>query len=310
MLNSQTLDVAIGLSLVFLTLSVIVSAINETLSMIWKTRFTTLQASMDSLLGSKMAQAVINHPAVPAAPSAGGKQPSYIEPSYFTVALLDEVTKAAPAGATNVDAVKAALSNPAALGMADDAAKALISFANHSGGDYGRFVANVSGWFDAYMDRVSGEYKRRAHGVAVIIALVVVVILDVDTVKTFRQLSTQPAYAAALAAKADAVIKQAQVDVGSSNATLGSAVDQINGEIAQIPVPLGWHSDDRAAFKDFRLAWLKILGLLITALAASLGAPFWFDALGKLSNMRSSGTKPDPSAPQPPTSAPPPAPVR
>jgi len=93
MLNSQTLDVAIGLSLVFLTLSVIVSSINETLAMLFKTRFTTLRDALDSLLGSKMAQSVINNPAVPAAPNGGAKQPAYIEPSYFAVALLDEVAK-------------------------------------------------------------------------------------------------------------------------------------------------------------------------------------------------------------------------
>lgn len=37
----------------------------------------------------------------------------------------------------------------------------------------------------------------------------------------------------------------------------------------------------------------KWLGFLITALAVSLGAPFWFDLLNKFINLRVSGTKPD-----------------
>jgi hypothetical protein len=33
----------------------------------------------------------------------------------------------------------------------------------------------------------------------------------------------------------------------------------------------------------------KILGLLVTGFALSLGAPFWFDLLGKVSNLRGAG---------------------
>jgi hypothetical protein len=37
----------------------------------------------------------------------------------------------------------------------------------------------------------------------------------------------------------------------------------------------------------------RVLGWLFTALAASLGAQFWFDVLGKVVNLRMSGKKPD-----------------
>jgi hypothetical protein len=40
---------------------------------------------------------------------------------------------------------------------------------------------------------------------------------------------------------------------------------------------------------------LKILGLLITIVAVSLGAPFWFDLLKCLINVRMAGEKPDDS---------------
>jgi hypothetical protein len=36
----------------------------------------------------------------------------------------------------------------------------------------------------------------------------------------------------------------------------------------------------------------KLLGLLLTALAISQGAPFWFDLLSKVSNQRGSGPAP------------------
>lgn len=41
--------------------------------------------------------------------------------------------------------------------------------------------------------------------------------------------------------------------------------------------------------------WLSrhLLGLLLTSLAASLGAPFWFDVLNRFVNLRNTGKKPD-----------------
>ena len=38
--------------------------------------------------------------------------------------------------------------------------------------------------------------------------------------------------------------------------------------------------------------FIKLIGWIITILAISLGAPFWFDILNKVASIRSSGTKP------------------
>jgi hypothetical protein len=44
----------------------------------------------------------------------------------------------------------------------------------------------------------------------------------------------------------------------------------------------------------FRSGWLRLLGLLLTAIALSLGAPFWFDMLAKIVAIRGSGVNPTP----------------
>ena len=41
----------------------------------------------------------------------------------------------------------------------------------------------------------------------------------------------------------------------------------------------------------------KLLGLLFTAAAVSLGAPFWFDFLGRIVNLRLTGQPPQPPDP-------------
>ena len=42
-------------------------------------------------------------------------------------------------------------------------------------------------------------------------------------------------------------------------------------------------------------ALLALLGMALSVLAASFGAPFWFDVLTRASNLRNTGRKPDPS---------------
>jgi hypothetical protein len=290
MLNSATLDVVIGLAIVFLIMSTIVSSINELISAALKLRATSLRSALDSLLGPGLADKVIEHPTVPAAPSTGPKQPSYIEPTYFAVALLDVVGgNAANPNAPMQERIKAALDSV----DHGPTKKMLASFVNHSGGDYGTLVSSVAGWFDAYMDRVGGTYKRRSQTLALVVAVLVVGILDVDALKIYKHLSAQPAFAASLAAKADTYIAQARTQIGAEKAgdTLGQQTSTINAEIGSLPVAIGWHPD------DLKSPFEKIIGLIITIIAASLGAPFWFDALSKLSNLRSSGTKPDPTPP-------------
>ena len=63
------------------------------------------------------------------------------------------------------------------------------------------------------------------------------------------------------------------------------------------PPPLGWN--DKTMPKNTAASWLaKIVGLVLTGFALSLGAPFWFDLLGKFMNLRGAGPKP-PRTPEP-----------
>jgi hypothetical protein len=66
-------------------------------------------------------------------------------------------------------------------------------------------------------------------------------------------------------------------------------------EIGTFPIPLGWGPDSFAFLKQPKWGWeilSKIVGWAITAVAIFLGAPFWFDLLSKVVNLRGSGTKP------------------
>ena len=81
---------------------------------------------------------------------------------------------------------------------------------------------------------------------------------------------------------------------GGANKPIKDVVDAIS--TASLPIGL-----TEVPKRD---QWLTIaLGWLITALAVSLGAPFWFDLLNKFVNIRASGKAPE-EEPKPPKEVP------
>jgi hypothetical protein len=60
-------------------------------------------------------------------------------------------------------------------------------------------------------------------------------------------------------------------------------------DVKYLGLPLGWSKDTSPDNWENGLG--KIGGLLLTAFAVMLGAPFWFDALGKLATTVQSSTK-------------------
>ncbi|MFL5382220.1 MAG: hypothetical protein ACJ8GN_06865 [Longimicrobiaceae bacterium] len=64
---------------------------------------------------------------------------------------------------------------------------------------------------------------------------------------------------------------------------IGVATQGTNGKLSPVWLPWEWKT----------AIWPKLLGLLLTAIAVSLGAPFWFDLLNKVVNIRAAGRAPD-----------------
>ena len=75
--------------------------------------------------------------------------------------------------------------------------------------------------------------------------------------------------------------------------SLSSGQKVVNGVAAvkQLGLPLGWSKDTSP--KNWEDSFGKAGGLLLTAFAIMLGAPFWFDTLSKLAQRRGAGKSPD-----------------
>ena len=317
MLNYPAVDVAIGLIFVFFILALICSGINEAIASSLRWRAQDLERGLWELLrdpqkaeheATVALEALKKHPLI--APmlypqnKVKGKPrqiqtkdgrlkttsktdfPSYLPSRTFASALLglDQVvviTKGVDVrtGMRKLgDSIEAIPSKPV-----QDALKALLTSAQ---GDAVYFRHSVEQWYDDQMERVSGWYRRRIQKVLWILAFAVVIALNADTLQIAKRLWVDPTQRAA-------IVSQAQKTTGGEN-----PADQLGS----LPIPLGWHlaseRHDPQGFPFYEqpsMAWsllAKLIGLTLTAVAISFGAPFWFDTLSKLARLRNSGAPP------------------
>jgi hypothetical protein len=73
-------------------------------------------------------------------------------------------------------------------------------------------------------------------------------------------------------------------DVQTAAKNVAAAID----EVGISSLPIGWHESDP---QDFDAWFWRVVGWLITTLAVSLGAGFWFDALGNALGLRKTGPR-------------------
>ena len=170
-------------------------------------------------------------------------------------------------------------------------------------------------YYDEIMDRCTDWYKRSVHISLIAIGMVLAVAFDADTFKIFNSLTANPEARQELMTLAESFVANNKMQAytvapADSNATdsskmarvtdLRSLVDSILvNEIQKVPAPLGlgWSPTYKEQLKEtgrseVKFFFIKLFGWFITALAVSLGAPFWFDLLQKVINIRNAGVRP------------------
>jgi hypothetical protein len=338
------LDLAIGLSFIYLLLSLLASTVQEVISGLFALRATTLEQGLRNMLepsrrdakseaGSgasqqeKQAEAdaesskktlvdeLYAHPLINALykeswwplPRRGrsnlwkdGRLPSYISPRSFALTLVDTLAPNALAPNHKEEPLKShdALAavrmgiDKTSLPIPEGTKRALFALIDNARGDIDAFRQGLEAWFDDAMARVSGWYKRKAQLILCGIALVVTVALNANTLTMAERLWKDPAVRTAVVQQASgsAVSGEAQ---GATPEDLKKAADNVDG-VAKLGVPVGWSgSSTDPRHVDFIHPWYNwvaiVGGWFLTLAAVSLGAPFWFDTLSRLSRLRNSG---------------------
>ena len=179
-----------------------------------------------------------------------------------------------------------------------DVKRALLALIQNAGNDLSVAQKNIENWFDDTMDRVTGWYKRRTQVWTVLIALCLTVASNANTLRIVRIIREDAVVRAQLIEGAKNRVSAEQenpsVDVRYENPNEPMKPTRIapvtKKEKALLESVLGW-SGDEAQDKNL---WLhRLLGWFLTIVAVSLGAPFWFDTLNKLINVRNAGRKPE-----------------
>jgi len=299
--NSTILDVAIGLVFVYLLLAIISSAIQEWFARVLKTRATMLEKGITQLLdGQSVTTAVATatgtdptstksfvdlfykHPMM-GGMGKGSEHPSYLPARTFASIVMDLVTHAKEGVIAFEDLEQGIKDLPDG-----DVRKALLALIQNCDKNLHSAQTRIESWFDDSMDRVSGWFKRRSQVVILAVAFGLTIFANADTIHIVRQLSIDPVLR-------NAVVEQAKVDSQKANAGVISPFSNEDKQL--LGQMLGWQNVHPT--KDLMEWFLRIFGWTLTAFAVSLGAPFWFDILNKVMNLRSAGKSPTEKAKSP-----------
>jgi hypothetical protein len=333
---SGVLEAIIGLVFIYFLVSVLCSGLNEAIAQETGRRGRFLREGLINIVRDRwLFLRLINHPLVssmyrdvPGKP----RTPSYIPPSSLVNALLDIIVlkarqidpaRAATAGQMlTFDEVRAAAFTCKQGGF--QVADAILPLLDAAQGNLDVARKNLEAWYTGGMDRVSGWYKLHTRRVLLVVGLLVAVIFNVDTLSIVTQLSRSAELRKSLADAATQVVEtkrfngvELQVNEGDIKIAQDDLKKFASGIIAYekqglpighsclSPAEVGTDSRLRAVigrcWLNLRATaagdWLvKILGWLVTGLAVSLGAPFWFDLLNRLVDLRGAGRRPDPTA--------------
>jgi hypothetical protein len=286
--SSQVLEVSVGLIFIYLVVSTVCSGIKELIARALNMRATTLENAIRNLLadpqGSITSKLLQNH--LIAGTVDAGAKPAYISSRNFALSLFDLIAPAKAGQPRTVQDLKNGIGN-----LPDSrVSQALLGLLDSAQQDVDLARLRVENWYDDAMERVSGAYKRRAQVWIAVLGLGLCVGLNVDSLMIIRELWNDEALRTAVAAEAQ---KQAETPQAMDKCKDKDLLNCVTASIrsANMP-PIGWAGDGVRALPESS-GWLwKALGILISSVAVAMGAPFWFDLLNKVVNLRLTGTPP------------------
>lgn len=341
-MNMPVVEVAIGLALVYLMMAILCSGALEVISGFFDLRGEMLWKGVESMLGGRgagdgaisriagLARAMrsnfVSGAPSPQAPQAGGqvlqlsralvahpvvdslrngkRAPSYMPAQAFAAALVDTLGQSYREGhrlyADFSATVRAIPDGPLR--------RNLELILQETGGDAAQVKLAIEKWYDQVMQRVSGWYKRQAQWLLLALAVLASVSLNVDSIELAKRMWRDPMLrAVAVKSAENAVAAKSPESAVAAKKRMEVAKQEIDA-LGAGGMPIGWPApwmEESVKGQDFWAGVLSsIVGWLITALAVSLGAPYWYELLMKLLPLaRSSGGKPSQTEPQAPKPA-------
>ncbi|KQV76810.1 hypothetical protein ASC61_18405 [Aeromicrobium sp. Root344] len=279
MFGSQALETAIGLALLFFVLATAASAIAEAISRKLQKRSTDLEKAIMVMLetGDLTAETrgVTPREVQSLLQTAAGKaSATYLSAKAFADAATQLVSKG-----QNIGFLRERMD-----GLARETRADLVGV-----------KAGLENWFDEAMSQAQAQYKKWAAAILFSIGLVLSVSLNASTLNVAHDLWSGVVVR-------EAVVEAAGNAQESADAcSKGTDIEQASCAVENVSssqLPLGWRDAQRDGAwnngtDDAIFWWLShVVGWLLTACLIMLGAPFWFDLVGRLVNLRAGGRRP------------------
>lgn len=309
MSSSAIFDLAVGIVFVFLLTSLICSQISDKISLWLRWRAKDLEAGLRSFvvgenhkdLVAKLYDNELIKSLVPQDRAFTqflkktplrrlvypGANPFGIPAKTFVLAMLDSVLP----GAQGKDTVDQMLDRVATLPDDSPLKSSLTSILKTANDNLDTARKNIEDWYDATMYRTTVIYQRNMWGLSLLLGLIIAIFLNVDTIAVGTNLWHDSALRTAVASVAaqyavDGKPEEANAKINSLNLPIGW---QVAAAPAGAPAifgraiaPIDWTTRPPELPVGFWAYVSKLVGWLITAIAAAQGAPFWFDLLRKL----------------------------
>jgi hypothetical protein len=205
-MQSIYLDTAISVVLVLLLFSVLTYAVQEWWAAVRQLRGKMLEFAIYEALNDKLNKSfgvlLYEHPQIDLLKMTQDSLPSYMPSSNFAVALIDLIGRERTVISYVADPVTKLLSE-VVTPADDDPYKAFIAGVNslnHSdlkillnsfhlnAPDIASLQKNIENWFNQYMDRVSGWYRKKSSYSVAFISLAIVLLFNFDMIFLVRNI--------------------------------------------------------------------------------------------------------------------------
>lgn len=308
MFGSTVLEVAAGVIFIYLVLSILCTSLNETIAQLIGLRAENLYETIHGLFPGvdrhRIAEEIYKHPLISSlsrkaigSPDSGIK-PSSITASAFSTALIELLGVKEPEGAAT-DSSQSLIDIFTHPKFDDEVMKVLHPLIHSANGNLDQARRNIETWFTQATNRATDWYKRKSQVMTLLVATALVVVSNADSLMIMDRLWSNP-------------VQRAQIDALAKTQKDSNEISKVSQDASMALI--GWSdrptasktegkdedSTPKAKAYDRRTLpqsldeWMaKIIGLLITIFAVSLGAPFWFDKLSMVMNIRSGGKSAD-----------------
>jgi hypothetical protein len=307
MTGSVALDVVIGLVFIYTLYSLLTTTITEIIATEIRLRPKFLVKGIRRMLDddsgtSIFSEAFFRQPLIKYLAKDSTKKPAYLAARNFSKILFDVLklngteSLRKENGDTGVESelkkIQAVLNDPQSPLAKSETVVFLKSLLEDAQNDLDKFKANLEQWYDDTMERVSSWYKKKIQWITFFVGLIIACLFNVDTIKIVNKLSSDPVAREQFVMMAQ---KLAEDSVARKIAYGENDTTQLAADFKQLRKQ-ALETNDALAMQREEIKWndlgstllLPFLGWLLTAIALSLGAPFWFDLLNKLVKLRTS----------------------